>query len=170
MNYGILETKDYLSHPNQIIQSSSLKISEKETAEMLKIILREMKTKSRIAIGSIPAFAVFTTMLEMPVLSPEETRKAVEFQAPQYIPLPMSEVALDWVKAGNMTMPTVFAIREYSLSAFQKKSSKDIRQFSGERDLNSSLWRSTDYPLSAHLGRKNRRFLWISVRRRVIFS
>ena len=67
MNYGILETKDYLSHPNQIIQSSSLKISEKETAEMLKIILREMKTKSRIAIGSTPAFAVFTTMLEMPV-------------------------------------------------------------------------------------------------------
>ncbi|MEK7506164.1 MAG: type IV pilus assembly protein PilM [Patescibacteria group bacterium] len=100
-NYGILETKEYLTHSNQVIQSSSLKISEKETAETLKILLREMKTKSRIAVGSIPAFTAFTTMLEMPVLSPEETRKAVEFQAPQYIPLPMSEVILDWVKAGE---------------------------------------------------------------------
>ena len=101
-NYGILETKEYLTHPNQVIQSSSLKISEKETAETLKILLREMKTKSRIAVGSIPAFTAFTTMLDMPVLSPEETRKAVEFQAPQYIPLPMSEVAVDWVKAGGI--------------------------------------------------------------------
>ena len=40
INYGILETKDYLAHPNQVIQSSSLKISEKETAETLKILLR----------------------------------------------------------------------------------------------------------------------------------
>lgn len=98
VNYGILETKDYLNYPNRVIQSSSLKISEKETAEILKILLKEMGAKSKIAVGSIPAFAAFTTVLEMPILSPEETKKAVNFQAPQYIPLPISEVAVDWMK------------------------------------------------------------------------
>jgi len=101
VNYGVLETKEYLIHPNRIIQSSSLRISEKETAEMLKILLGEMKTKSRIAIGSIPAFAAFTTVLEMPVMSPNETKKAIDFQAPQYIPLPIKEVAVDWLKIGE---------------------------------------------------------------------
>jgi len=101
INYGILETKEYLNYPNRVIQTSSLKVSEKETAEMLKILLREMGTKSKIAIASIPAFAAFTTVLEMPVLSADETRKAVNFQAPQYIPLPISEVAVDWIKIGE---------------------------------------------------------------------
>jgi type IV pilus assembly protein PilM len=101
VNYGILETKEYLNYPNRVIQSSSLRISEKDAARTLKILLREMGTKSRIAVASIPAFAAFTTVLEMPLLSAEETRKAVNFQAPQYIPLPISEVAVDWVKIGE---------------------------------------------------------------------
>ncbi|MGC9611113.1 MAG: type IV pilus assembly protein PilM [Minisyncoccia bacterium] len=101
VNYGILENKEYLKVPNRAIQSASLKISEKETAESLKILLKEMKTKSRTAIGSIPAFAAFTTVLDMPVLSPAETEKAVIFQAPQYIPIPIAEAAVDWIKIGE---------------------------------------------------------------------
>ncbi len=101
VNYGILDTKEYLNYPNRIIQSSSLKISEEDTTRILKILLKEMGTRSKIAIGSIPAFAVFTTVLEMPVLSADETSKAVNFQAPQYIPLPISEVAVDWIKIGE---------------------------------------------------------------------
>ncbi|TSA46377.1 type IV pilus assembly protein PilM [bacterium] len=104
-NYGILETKEYLNYPSRIIQSSSLKISEKDTAETLKTLLREMRTKSKIAVASIPAFAVFTTILEMPVMSDIETKKAVDFQAPQNIPLPMNEVALDWIKVGEFETP-----------------------------------------------------------------
>ncbi len=101
VNYGILETKEYLNYSNRIIQSASLKISEKETAEILKILLREMRTKSKIAIGAIPSFAAFTTVLEMPVMSAGETKKAIDFQAPRYIPLPISEVAVDWLKVGE---------------------------------------------------------------------
>lgn len=101
VNYGILEAKEYLNYPNRIIQSSSLKISEENATEILKTLLKETGVKSKIAIGSIPSFAAFTTILEMPVLSPDETQKAVLFQAPQYIPLPISEVAVDWLKIGE---------------------------------------------------------------------
>ncbi len=98
LNYGILETQNYLNHPNQAIQTSSLKISEKESAAMLKELIREMRPKARLAVGTIPSFAAFQTLIDMPLLSPQETAKAVEFQAPQYIPIPIADVAVDWLK------------------------------------------------------------------------
>jgi type IV pilus assembly protein PilM len=98
LNYGILETQDYLNHPNQAIQTSSLKISEKETATMLKALVGEMHPKARLAVGTIPSFAAFQTLIDMPLLSPQETAKAVEFQAPQYIPIPIADVTVDWLK------------------------------------------------------------------------
>ncbi len=98
LNYGILESRDYLNHPNQAIQTSSLKLSVGETAEALKTLLGEMHPKARLTVGTIPAFAAFQTLVDMPLMSPQETAKAVEFQAPQYIPLPIKEVAVDWLK------------------------------------------------------------------------
>ncbi len=98
LNYGLLESQDYLNHPNRAIQTSSLKISEREGTEMLKTLVGEMRPKTRLAVATIPAFASFETLIDMPLLSPAETAKAVEFQAPQYIPLPIGEVAVDWLK------------------------------------------------------------------------
>ncbi len=97
-NYGILETKDYLNHPNKAIQTSSLPIEERETANMLKTLVWEVKPKTNLAIASIPSFASFATVIDMPLMSREETAKAVLFQAPQYIPMPVSEALIDWLK------------------------------------------------------------------------
>ncbi len=97
-NYGILETKNYLEHSNQAIQTSSLRILEKEAVALLKILLKELKPKTKTAVAAIPAFASFATTLDMPVLSRSETARAVMFQAPQYIPLPMSAVSIEWFK------------------------------------------------------------------------
>ena len=97
-NYGVLESKEYLEHPNQAIQTSSLKLVEKEAAPLVRGLLNEMGTKSRLAVVSVPAFSVFVTPLEMPLISLEETAKSIPFQAKQYIPLPISEVAIDWFR------------------------------------------------------------------------
>lgn len=98
VNYALLETGAYLNQPNRALQTSSLKLSVKETSELLRTALGEMKTRSRLAVASIPAFAAFQTLIDMPRLSPQETAKAVQFQAPQYIPLPAGDVAVDWLK------------------------------------------------------------------------
>ncbi len=95
-NYGILETKKYLNYPNQAIQTSSLKIEEKEAGKLLKTLLSEMKTRSHLAIASIPLFSTFATVFEMPVFSREETQKVVMFQAQQYIPMPIDQVFVEW--------------------------------------------------------------------------
>ncbi|MDP1689250.1 MAG: type IV pilus assembly protein PilM [bacterium] len=100
-NYGILESYGHLERMNDALQTSSLKLYESETVELLRALLNKMKPGSRKAIASIPAFASFVTLLDLPVMSNEETLQAMPFQARQFIPLPISEVAVDWVKVGE---------------------------------------------------------------------
>jgi type IV pilus assembly protein PilM len=97
-NYGILETKDYLIRGNEAIQTSSLKIVERDATKLLKVLINEMKPKARRAFVAAPSFGVFAVPIEMPRLTPAETSRSISFQARQYIPLPVTEVTLDWVK------------------------------------------------------------------------
>lgn len=101
INYGILKSNTHLDRPNSAIQSSALKIVEKETADLLKILLKEAKFQSREAIASIPVFSAFVTLLEMPQMPEADVAKAMAFQIKQHIPLPISEVAIDWLKVGD---------------------------------------------------------------------
>ena len=100
-NYGLLESYGHLERLNDAIQTSSLKLFEKETIKLLKILLQKVKPNSNKVIASIPPFSSFVTLLELPLMGEGETAKAVPFQARQYIPLPLEEVALDWVKVGE---------------------------------------------------------------------
>lgn len=100
-NYALLETKDYLEHPNQAIQKSSLKPSENDLVATLKLLLRDMRPKSKLAIASLPSFSTFSTLLDFPALSDAETDKAIGFQAAQFIPLPIAEVTLEWRRIGE---------------------------------------------------------------------
>lgn len=101
INYGFLDSSSYLSRANQVLQTSTLKIFEKEAAELLKLVIGEMKTKTTEALASLPMFSAFTTTLDFPEMPPSELAKAIPFQAKQYIPLPLAEVAVDWMKIGE---------------------------------------------------------------------
>ena len=88
-NYGLLESYGHLERFNDAIQTSSLKLLGKETAEMLKLLIKKSKIKTKRAIASIPLFAAFTILLEVPSMSSEEITQSMQFQARQYIPLPI---------------------------------------------------------------------------------
>ncbi len=100
-NYGELETLDYLGHPNLALQMSSLDIVESEASELLKMLVKEMGTDSRGALLSIPEFASFTTLLDMPMISDKEVSKSVEFQARKYIPMSLDELEIDWQRVDS---------------------------------------------------------------------
>ena|SRR3989338_7804792 len=103
VNYGFLESGGYLARANQALQTSTLKLFEKEVVELLRLILKEMKVQTTEAVASLPVFSAFTTVLDFPGMSPADLEKAIPFQAKQYIPVPLSEVALDWTKVGEFT-------------------------------------------------------------------
>jgi len=105
-NYGILQTKEYLKRANAALQTSSLKLSEEDVSSLLKLMLDEMKPKTKHAIVSLPTFNAFYVPIEMVLMSPEDTTKSIAFQARQYIPIPIDQVTIDWVKVGEFNSDT----------------------------------------------------------------
>jgi type IV pilus assembly protein PilM len=103
MNYGMLELGGYLLRANNALQTSTLKIFEDEAAELLKMLVARMKPAAREVVASLPAFAAFTTVLDFPAMTAEELKKTIAFQAKEYIPQSLSEVAIDWLKVGEFT-------------------------------------------------------------------
>lgn len=100
-NYGILESYGHLERVNNSIQTGSLKIVENDTVDLLKMLLNKANFSTREAIVSIPAFAAFVTLLEIPQMKEDEVERAMRYQLGQYIPLPVSEVEIEWIKAGQ---------------------------------------------------------------------
>lgn len=96
-NYGILESYGHLERLNNAIQTSSLKMLDRETAELLATLVRQLDCKTKDVVASIPTFSAFTALLDIPVMSPEETSQAMQYQARAFVPLPVSEVTIDWI-------------------------------------------------------------------------
>lgn len=101
VNYGIAESKSHLLRPSSVLQTSSLKMFEGQVVDFLTALLDRMQPKAREAVVSLSTFNAFTTVLDFPEMSSAELQQAIQYQARQYIPLPLSEVALDWVKVGE---------------------------------------------------------------------
>lgn len=101
LNYGILETSTHLERPNEAIQTSSLKLSENQVADALKQLLKQTKIQTKDVIASIPSFSSFVTFFDLPLMPEADTHKAMGFQIKQYLPLPVSEVDIEWMKVGE---------------------------------------------------------------------
>jgi len=100
-NYSILQTFGYLDRFNNALQSSSLKLLENETADLLKIMIEKGGFQSRSVIASLPSFYAFTTLIELPQMADSEIANIMKLQAKQYIPLSIDQVTIDWAKVGE---------------------------------------------------------------------
>lgn len=74
-------------------------------ANYIKALMRQTNMKLAPVIASLPAFAAFTTLIETPKLSDKEINQSVPLQAKQYIPIPLNESTLDWVKISEREDP-----------------------------------------------------------------
>ena len=103
VNYGLLENYGNPENSNSAIQTSSWKMSEKEIGDLLGKLAEKSGVGVKNAIAAIPAFFSFTSLIEMPLMSEKETAQAMQFQARQYVPLPISSVTVDWLRVGEGT-------------------------------------------------------------------
>ncbi len=87
-NYGEIKTPS--------VRRDVLLLSNQQMARAIKAILREAGMQSRAVNFSIPDFSSFFTSFELPPMSAKELESAVRFEARSYIPLPLSEITLDW--------------------------------------------------------------------------
>lgn len=101
LNYAVLEGQGSLGRSNLALQTSSLKLFEDEAVGLLQTAVGKMKPKTKEAVASLPIFSAFTTIITLPAMSDADLQKNLVYQAKQYIPLPISEVALDWLRVGE---------------------------------------------------------------------
>jgi len=78
------------------LEMSSIQVLSEEIAVLIKKTLKEAQIKTKVTSMSVPVFSSFITTMELPFMTKEEVAQAVTFQARQYIPVPISEVVLDW--------------------------------------------------------------------------
>ena len=97
-NYGSLS-----GGPGEIFQSSSVKISLKQTTDAIRQVLEAARVAPAHTTMSIPIFSGFSTVISLPPMPEAELAQAVSFEAKKYIPLPLSEVQFEWTKLDRET-------------------------------------------------------------------
>jgi len=91
LNYGILWRK------KGEIQSEASILSPAETAPFLKQLFAKMNCSMDIGAKiALPFFSSFMTVISLPKMSEEELPNAVDMQFKQYIPVPLSDVDVNW--------------------------------------------------------------------------
>jgi len=95
-NYGEMKAEALYEKPFRTFEKSTLSFSNRDVVRVVSAVLRESKFKTNKAYFSIPDFSTFFTTLSLPAMTEEEIPQAVNYEAPQHIPLPLSGVTLDW--------------------------------------------------------------------------
>jgi type IV pilus assembly protein PilM len=72
-------------------------LSNRQIGQIIKELAFQANVKTKVAYFSIPTYATFSTVVTLPLKSPEEIAAAIPYEAKKYIPVPMEDVLLDWV-------------------------------------------------------------------------
>jgi type IV pilus assembly protein PilM len=93
INYGMISTEG----GGKKFASKNVKTTiDDEITWVIQEILKEADFGSKDAVGAIPSFSTFSTVIRVPFISEEELSKTVPIESRKYIPLPPDEVILDW--------------------------------------------------------------------------
>ncbi len=99
-NYGLFELKSEEEVLNVGARSTlgikANQLSDDDIIWGIKETIRRSNMTSKDVVASIQSFSTFSTVITLPYLSEAEIAKAIPFEAKKYIPLPLSEVNIDW--------------------------------------------------------------------------
>ena len=103
LNYGIFQ----LENQEEAIQTNQkvTKLPDQAIVWGIKEVIKQAKLKSTDAIASIPSFSTFSTVISLSYLSEKDLAKTIPFEAKKYIPLPLSDVIIDWSIIGLAASP-----------------------------------------------------------------
>lgn len=95
---AVLETYGEIAlgpYGNQAI-GRAVKLSPEKTAEAIIDLMREANVTARTSGISIPFSSSLVSIIDMPKVDAEQLKRMVPIEARKYIPLPVTEVMLDW--------------------------------------------------------------------------
>lgn len=84
----------YPAPPKGMLSESPF--DQDEMVKAIQKIVSDSKITARFVNIALPENQVYTRVIEMPSLSDKELSSAIYWEAEQYIPVPLSQVTLDW--------------------------------------------------------------------------
>ncbi|MFA6322492.1 MAG: pilus assembly protein PilM, partial [Candidatus Buchananbacteria bacterium] len=91
-----LVTYGYLDIEVEKSNATKEKISYLDTAKWIKAVCKEAKTTTTKVVTALPAFSVFSSILNLPEMPSKDLAAAVKWEAKKIIPMPIQEMILDW--------------------------------------------------------------------------
>lgn len=92
--YGELLSEQYLKGGDA--GAGFLRYKDSEVAALIRDLLRESDVSTKEINFSVPASSSFITTITIPTISKGEVAQAIPYEARKYVPIPLSEVMLDW--------------------------------------------------------------------------
>lgn len=83
-----------LTPPNVIDSEASEDLNK--AADVIRKLKHDLKIASNHVVMALPESQVFSRVVEMPRLTEAEVSSAIKWEAEQYVPIPLSEVNIDW--------------------------------------------------------------------------
>ncbi len=87
---------------DESLQPTSFKLIDSQIISMISELIKSAGVNAKEVTMSIPIFSSFSTLIELPEMSQRELEKAIPYEARQYVPVPISEVILDWTIVGKV--------------------------------------------------------------------
>lgn len=120
--YGEIALGPYAKQP----VGKSVKLTPEKLAEALADLMREANVTARMGGISIPFSSSLVTVLDLPKVDADSLKRMIPIEARKYIPLPVSEVTLDW---------SVIPEEEGEQSAFDQLQEKNPIRAKGQEVL-----------------------------------
>jgi len=95
-SYGEIPASVLYKEPFRTSEKNTLLFSNKDIARAIQAVIEESEIKSKHIAFSVPDFSTFFTNFELPPMTERELPQAIKAEARRHIPLPLTEVALDW--------------------------------------------------------------------------
>jgi len=86
----------YGYYDGDVDQATRERSNDRETAKLIRHVCRKAKTTTTKTITALPAFSVFSSILNLPAMTKKDLASAVKWEAKKVIPLPLDEMILDW--------------------------------------------------------------------------
>jgi len=103
-----LLTYGYLEQASEILTSNSKEAKDK-IIEALVQIQETARTKSTNAVAALPSYTVFTSIIHLPEMPKKELVAAVNWEAKNFVPMPLEEMILDWKVLDDNVMESSYA-------------------------------------------------------------
>ncbi|OGY45012.1 MAG: hypothetical protein A3A24_03085 [Candidatus Buchananbacteria bacterium RIFCSPLOWO2_01_FULL_46_12] len=91
-----LVTYGYIDRKIEREKIDSGRSDNPEVAKIIQHVCRKAKTTTTKVITALPAYSVFSSVLNLPVSAKKDLASAVKWEAKKVIPLPVEDMILDW--------------------------------------------------------------------------